>query len=308
MIAKIIKGTSFSGVLAYILGKQEGKARVLYAEGVRRDVSPHEIANDFALQASMRPNVKKPVCHTILSFSAEDAERLNDQTMNNLALQYLQKMGYGDTQYLIVRHLDREHPHVHICINRIDNNGKTVSDSNEKYRSTKVCKEITEANQLKWGEGKEAVKRNRLRGNDRLRYEIFDTIKAVLPRCQNWDELSSALRCQGIDIQFKTKGQSDQVEGVLFSKDGVSFSGSHIDRSCSYSKLTFALEQNAKQALSPPLPSSETESFIGELGEAIENFGEGLFESNAPAVDVAELVFQRKLRNQANKKLKRRRL
>ena len=292
MIAKIIKGTSFSGVLAYILGKQEGKARVLYAEGVRRDVLPHEIASDFALQASMRPNVKKPVCHTILSFSAEDAGRLNDQTINNLALQYLDKMGYGDTQYLIVRHLDREHPHVHICINRIDNNGKTISDSNEKYHSTKVCKELTEANQLKWGEGKEAVKRNRLRGNDRLRYEIFDTIKAVLPRCQNWDELSSALRHQGIDIQFKTKGQTDQVEGVLFCKDGVSFSGSHIDRSCSYSKLSFALEQNAKQA---PHPSSE-------------DLGEGLFDSNAPAVDVAELVFQRKLRNQANKKLKRRKL
>ena len=308
MIAKIIKGTSFSGVLAYLLGKQEGKARVLYAEGVRRDASSHEIANDFALQASMRPNVKKPVCHTILSFSAEDAERLDDKTMNNLALQYLQKMGYGDTQYLIVRHLDREHPHVHICINRIDNNGKTISDSNEKYRSTKVCKEITEANQLKWGEGKEAVKRDRLRGNDRLRYEIFDTIKAVLPQCKNWNELSSALRRQGIDIQFKTKGQTDQVEGVLFSKDGVSFSGSHIDRSCSYSKLSFALEQNAKQALSSPRPSSEKESFIGELGEAIEDLGEGLFDSNAPAVDVAELVFQRNLRNQANKKLKRRRL
>lgn len=308
MIAKIIKGTSLSGVLAYLLGKQEGKARVLYAEGVRRDASSHEIANDFALQASMRPNVKKPVCHTILSFSAEDAERLDDKTMNNLALQYLQKMGYGDTQYLIVRHLDREHPHVHICINRIDNNGKTISDSNEKYRSTKVCKEITEAKQLKWGEGKEAVKRDRLRGNDRLRYEIFDTIKAALPQCKNWNKLSSALRRQGIDIQFKTKGQTDQVEGVLFSKDGVSFSGSHIDRSCSYSKLSFALEQNAKQALSSPLPSSETGSFIGELGEAIEDLGERLFDSNAPAVDVVELVFQRKLRNQANKKPKRRRL
>ena len=308
MIAKIIKGTSFSGVLAYILGKQEGKARVLYAEGVRRDASSHEIANDFALQASMRPSVKKPVCHTILSFSAEDAERLDDKTMNNLALQYLQKMGYGDTQYLIVRHLDREHPHVHICINRIDNNGKTISDSNEKYRSTKVCKELTEANLLKWGEGKEAVKRHRLRGNDRLRYEIFDTIKIVLPRCRNWDELSSVLRNRGIDLQFKTKGQTDQIEGVLFSKDGVNFSGSHIDRWCSYSKLSFVLEQNAMQALSPPLPSSETEYFIGELGEAIEDLGKGLFDSNAPAVDVAELVFQRKLRNQVNKKLKRRRL
>jgi mobilization protein len=183
-------------VLAYILGKPEGKARVLYAEGVRRNVSPNEIANDFALQASMRPNVKKPICHTILSFSTEDTKRLNNLTMNNLALQYLQKMGYEDTQYLIVRYLDGEHPHVHICINRIDNNKKTISNSNEKHRSTKVCKELTEANQLKWGEGKETVKRNRLRGNDRLRYEIFDTIKAVLPRCQNWDELSSALRRQ----------------------------------------------------------------------------------------------------------------
>jgi len=308
MIAKIIKGTSFSGVLAYILGKQDGKARILYAEGVRANAQASDIANDFALQASMRPNVKKPVCHTILSFSAEDTERLSDKVITDLAKEYLQRMGYADTQYLIVRHLDREHPHVHICINRIDNNGKTISDSNEKYRSTKVCKELTEANLLKWGEGKEAVKRHRLRGNDRLRYEIFDTIKAVLPRCQNWDELSSALRCQRIKMQFKTKGRTNQVEGVLFSKGDVSFSGSHIDRSCSYSKLTCVLEQNAAQALSSPLVSSETESFIGELGEAIEDLGEALFDSNAPAVDVAELVFQRKLRNQANKKLKRRRL
>ncbi len=308
MIAKIIKGTSFSGVLAYILGKQEGKARILHAEGVRQDALPHEIANDFALQASMRPTVKKPVCHTILSFSVEDAERLDDKTMNNLALQYLQKMGYGDTQYLIVRHLDREHPHLHICINRIDNNGKSISDSNEKYRSTKVCKELTETNQLKWGEGKKAVKRHRLRGNDQLKYAIFDAVKAMLPKCTNWQELSSELQKQGIEVLFKTKGQTEKVEGVIFSMDGISFSGSHIDRSCSYSKLSFALEQNAKQTLTLPPPSSETESFIGKLGESIEDLAGSLFDSNAPAVDVAELVFQRKLRNQANKKPKRRRL
>lgn len=308
MIAKIIKGTSFSGVLAYILGKQEGKARILHAEGVRQDALPHEIANDFALQASMRPTVKKPVCHTILSFSAEDAERLDDKTMNKLALQYLQKMGYGDTQYLIVRHLDREHQHLHICINRIGNNGKSISDSNERYRSTKVCKELTETNQLKWGEGKKAVKRHRLRGNDQLKYAIFDAVKATLPLCTNWQELSSELQKQGIEVQFKTKGQTEKVEGVIFSMDGTSFSGSHIDRSCSYTKLSFALEQNAKQVLTLPPPSSETGSFIGELGESIEDFAGSLFDSNAPAVDVAELVFQRKLRNQANKKPKRRRL
>ena len=87
MIAKIIKGSSFVGVLNYILGKGEGKARVLHAEGVRRDVPVSEIANDFALQASMRPKLKNPVCHTILSFSTEDAERLSDEVLSRLALE-----------------------------------------------------------------------------------------------------------------------------------------------------------------------------------------------------------------------------
>lgn len=219
----------------------------------------------------------------------------------------IQRMGYADTQYLIVRHLDREHPHLHICINQVSNEGKTISDSNEKYCSTKVCKELTEANLLKWGEGKEAVKRHRLRGNDQLRYTIFDAIQAALPKCPNWQELTSELQKQDVEVQFKTKGQTEKVEGVIFSMDGVSFSGSHIDRSCSYSKLSFVLEQNAKQVLSLPVLPKE-DGLIGELGEAIEDLEEDLFDSNASAVDVAELVFQRKLRNQANKKLNRRRL
>lgn len=101
-----------------------------------------------------------------------------------------------NTQYLIVRHLDRELLHLHICVNRVNNERKTISDSNEKYRSTKVCKELTEANLLQWGEGKEAVKHHRLRGNDQLRYSIFDAIQAALPKCTNWQELTSELQKQ----------------------------------------------------------------------------------------------------------------
>ena len=106
MIAKIIKGTSFSGVVSYMLSKREGKVKVLQANGVRSSL-PNDIAHDFNLQASMRPNVQKPVCHTILSFSAHDSERLTDDIMVKIANEYLHKMGYGDTQSLIVRHSDR---------------------------------------------------------------------------------------------------------------------------------------------------------------------------------------------------------
>ena len=153
MIAKIIKGTNFSGVVNYMLSKREDKVKVLQANGVRSSF-PYDIACDFNLQASMRPSVQKPVCHTILSFSTHDSERLTDATMVRIANEYLHKMGYGDTQSLIVRHSDRQHPHLHICINRIGNDGKTISDHNEKYRSTKICRELTERYGLHLGKGR----------------------------------------------------------------------------------------------------------------------------------------------------------
>lgn len=304
MIAKIIKGTNFSGVVSYMLSKREGKVKVLQANGVRSSL-PNDIAHDFNLQASMRPNVQKPVCHTILSFSVSDAERLADEMMVKIANEYLAKMGYGDTQSLIVRHSDRQHPHLHICINRIGNDGKTISDRNEKYRSTKICRELTERYGLTLGKGKKAVNRHRLRGEDKLRYEIFDGIKAVLPKSNNWKDFVTDLNKQGIATRFKTKGNTDVVQGIIFEKDGCSFSGSKIDRSCSFSRLNAEIERNIQQAQQhlskePMAHSIDESGFASDLSDAL---GE-VFTMPMPSgsVDVDELRFQKKLRNRANRK------
>lgn len=304
MIAKIIKGTNFSGVVNYMLSKRKGKAKVLQANGVRSSL-PNDIAHDFNLQASMRPSVQKPVCHTILSFSAHDSERLTDATMVKIANEYLHKMGYGDTQSLIVRHSDRQHPHLHICINRIGNDGKTISDRNEKYRSTKICRELTERYGLTLGKGKKAVNRHRLRGEDKLRYEIFDRIKAVLPKSNKWKDFVTVLNKQGIATRFKTKGNTDVVQGIIFEKDGCSFSGSKIDRSCSFSRLNAEIERNIQQAQQhlskePMAHSIDESGFASDLSDAL---GE-VFTMPMPSgsVDVDELRFQKKLRNGANRK------
>ena len=304
MIAKIIKGTNFSGVVNYMLSKREDKVKVLQANGVRSSF-PYDIAYDFNLQASMRPNVQKPVCHTILSFSAHDSERLPDATMVKIANEYLHEMGYGDTQGLIVRHSDRQHPHLHICINRIGNDGKTISDHNEKYRSTKICRELTERYGLTLGEGKKAVNRQQLRGEDKLRYEIFDAIKAVLPQSKNWKGFVAGLDKQGITTRFKTKGNTDVVQGIIFIKDGSSFSGSKIDRSCSFSRLNAEIERNIQQAQQhlskdPMAHSIDESGFASDLSDAL---GE-VFTMPMPSgsVDVDELRFQKRLRNRANRK------
>jgi len=110
----------------------------------------------------MKP-ISKPVAHISLNFSAQDKERLTDAIMAGIAVEYLKKMGYGNTQYIIARHSDREHPHIHLVINRIDNDGKRISDKNEKFRSTKVCMELTQKYGLYIAQGKENVKRHRLK-------------------------------------------------------------------------------------------------------------------------------------------------
>ena len=305
MIAKIIKGTNFGGVVNYMLNKREGEAKILQANGVCCS-SSSDIAHDFNLQASMRPNVQKPVCHTILSFSASDADQLTDDVMIKIADEYLEKMGYGNTQSLIVRHSDRQHPHLHICINRIGNDGKTISDRNEKYRSTKICRKLTERYGLTLGEGKKAVNRQQLRGEDKLRYEIFDAIKAVLPQSKNWKGFAAGLDKQGITTRFKTKGNTDVVQGIIFVKDGFCFSGSKIDRSYSFSRLNAEIERNSHKQeqinlQNEPMAHPVDESnFITDLSEAISE----VFSMPTPSngVDVDELRFQKKLRNRANRK------
>ena len=305
MIAKIIKGTNFSGVVSYMLSKEKGKAKVLASNNIGF-IDQNLCADEFALQASMRPNVQKPVCHTILSFSASDAERLTDDVMVKIANEYLERMGYGDTQSLIVRHSDRQHPHLHICINRIGNDGKTISNRNEKYRSTKICRELTERYGLTLGKGKKAVNRHRLRGEDKLRYEIFDAIKTVLPQSKNWKDFITGLEQQGITTRFKTKGNTDVVQGIIFEKDRCSFSGSKIDRSCSFSRLNAAIERNSHKQeqihlQNEPMAHYVDESnFITDLSEAISEVFSMPTTSNG--VDVDELRFQKKLRNRANRK------
>ena len=304
MIAKIIKGANFVGVINYMLSKEKGKAKVLASNNIGF-IDQNLCAHEFALQASMRPNVQKPVCHTILSFSASDAERLTDNVMVKIANEYLEKMGYGDTQSLIVRHSDRQHPHLHICINRIGNDGKTISDRNEKYRSMKICRELTKRYGLTLGEGKKAVNRHRLRGEDKLRYEIFDAIKNTLPKAKNWKDFVADLERQGIATRFKTKGNTDVVQGIIFEKDSCSFSGSKIDRSCSFSRLNAEIErsiQQAQQHLSkePRAHSIDESGFASDLSGALSE----VFTMPMPSggVDVDELRFQKKLRNRANRK------
>ena len=242
MIAKIVQGRGFRGVINYVLEKE--RVQLLQAEGIRLK-DREAIIRSFITQSKLNPKITKPVAHISLDFSAQDKAHLTDAFMVKVAQEYLQKMGYSNTQYLIARHHDTDHPHIHMVINRIYNDGRRISDQNEKRRSTKVCMELTKKYGLYIASGKENVKRERLKGNDKTKYEIYDALKKAIPQSLTWEQLQATLKQSGIGLEFKMNGNTDKIQGIIFEKDGNRISGSHVDRECSFSKIDRQIKDNA---------------------------------------------------------------
>lgn len=242
MMAKIVKGSDFKGVVDYILDKDKGVQKLI-SDGLFME-NKDTIAMSFNIQSQMNSKVAKPVGHIALSFSKEDEPRLTNHVMAHIALEYMEKMGIRNTQFFIARHFDKEHPHVHIAFNRIGNDGRTLSDRNDRLRSTRICKELTLKYGLHMADGKENVKRNRLKEPDSTKYRLYDILKTEVGRCGNWNVLVANLNRQGVEVSFKHKGQTDEVQGVVFTMNGYHFNGSKVDRCFSYSKIDAALQRN----------------------------------------------------------------
>lgn len=243
MIGKQTKGTSFSGCVCYVL--REGKSKLLETIGV--EGTPEQMAEQFELQTLLNDKVKNTVGHTSLNFSPEDGERLHhdDALMLQIAHDYMEKMGIANTQYIIARHTDREHPHCHIVFNRVDNDGKTISDKNDFYRNEKVCKMLTAKYRLHFANGKENIKEERLRPYDKAKHEVYKALKEELPNVRSWEELKDTLSDRDIELKFKVSLTTREVQGVKFEYGGISFSGSKVSREFSYMNIDYQLRQNA---------------------------------------------------------------
>ena len=236
MMGDLKKRASFARLVNYVNNPK--KARLIDSKDVRLDDNA-TIARSMQGQADDKPGrkLKNPVYHISLDFAHEDTPKLTDDLMVEIAREYMRRMGITNTQYIVCRHTDREHQHLHIVANRVDNDGNTISDSNDNVRNVKVCKALTREYGLHFSKGKMNVKRDRLRGKDKVKYQIYDAVKAALPHCNCWSDLCDKLAKQGIGVNFKYNRNEGKIIGVSFTKNEISFSGSRIDRSMSFYKL-----------------------------------------------------------------------
>ena len=223
---------------------------------------------------------------------------MTDQFMERLAKEYMKAMKIENTQYIIARHNNTSHSHCHIVFNRVDNDGKTISDKNDRYRNEKVCKQLKDKYNLTYGKGKENVHVQKLKGAEKTKYEIYHAVKGTLPQSKRWKQFEQMLKNQGISIEYKCKGQTDEILGVSFKKDNHSFKGSDVDRKFSYSKLDILLNGNnqvqeqSQVAISKEITSSPAENIISTAAEIASSLG-GLLDFQPSNQDESEAEYLR---------------
>ena len=265
MIGKLKKGSSFGGCIRYVTGKDE--AKILASDGVLLGTNA-EMTQSFELQRQLNQRIKKPVGHIALSFKPEDKPRLTDELMAKIALEYMRMMGITDTQFIIVRHHNTDNPHCHIVYNRINNEGKLISDRNDYRRNEQVTKALKSKYGFTYGTDKSKTNTRKLRNAERAKYEIHNAVKSALRMADSWDEFKSELAKRGVHLEFVYMDKEQtKVQGIRFSKDGYSFKGTQISRDYSFGKLNARLEgtENHVSARAISTQQYEQGSFKDEL-------------------------------------------
>lgn len=227
--------------------------------------------------------------------------------MVKLALEYMKKMGIKNTQFIIARHLDKEHPHCHIVYNRVDNDGRCVSDSYEYYRSNAICKELKKKYGLTFGENKDKVKVDRLKGRSKTRQEVYLAVQAAKWTAKDWTSFQRELAQKGISVRKKFRRGTTDVEGLSYIKDGQKFKASQVDRDgkCSYQTICKALDRDKNRQAQPtasapktmqqqpkqePSAAAKIIEAGADIAESLGNAVGGLFQVG-PAYDLDEEAF-----------------
>lgn len=140
MICKIAYGDNFSGIINYHEKKlQEGEC-ILLSKSIPED-DPKKYMQEFNRVCAKNPKaLETKVTH--FSISLDPSENLSDQQITALAMDYLEKRGYGNCPNLIYRHFDTDHPHIHIVTTGVDYDGKRVDTFRDQIKNKEVCRAL----------------------------------------------------------------------------------------------------------------------------------------------------------------------
>jgi hypothetical protein len=257
MVSNTQIGRSFAGVVLYqFTGRRDQpvdkKAEILGFRGVRTSSATEMIA-DFETGRLANPRLGNAVWHVSLSFNPTDASRLDSAQMLAIAEGYLEKMKLDKTQYVIVRHHDTPgNQHLHIIANRVDDEGKTIADGRNFYRSKEALRELIQEHGLTPPDKLRSEKQHpeKLQGSEATRYELRQALAQILTTATQLAEVEAALQAKGIEVRYH-RNKAGEPTGISFAKAGVAFKGSALARHYSLTGIQKQLATTLHQQTQP---------------------------------------------------------
>lgn len=229
MMAKIKDNiASFGGRFNYVNNPKEKNSTILASNGLLLE-SNRTITESFNFQAAAHPRVTSPSGHIAISFALQDKSKMTDEFMTTICLDYMARMSITDTQFLLVRHRDKDHDHAHFLYNRVNYDRKTINANNFK-KNIKVCRELSHKYGLYISSGNEQMNLNHLRGKEKHRYELMAKVTEALEESHSWDDFKEALLSEGITFEFRFDKVTGERVGISFKDGKYKFKGSALGK------------------------------------------------------------------------------
>jgi hypothetical protein len=257
MIVKISRGSSFGGLLNYLsksepdiyMNTSDDQNYQPIAEMIGGNMcgqTRRELAKEFGISRQMNGNCKKPVFHVSLTLPL--GEELNKDTWNELAYEYMERMGFTDNQQAIFQHRDTDHNHIHIIASAIQlANGKVVDSSFDYLKSMKITRALEKEYGLQQVEQKtppRMVDRALNKRIDRqqreyeagcrntppevpVKYQLQEQIEKAAEGQPSMSELVERLMIAGIEVKHGLT-RTGKSKGISYGLDKIACSGTQL--------------------------------------------------------------------------------
>ena len=162
-----------------------------------------------------------------------------------------------NTQYLVVRHNNTDHPHVHIVYNPINNNLEVINESKQFKKNERLCKQLTRKYGLHFSNPREYKVEDykKIAKHERNKAYVRCSIEEVLKSATSVSEFAEMLEGKHIVLRAKfiDKDGKPHLQGLLFhfrisGKTTLHFKASQLSRSLTPKVIIETLKQNQNKA------------------------------------------------------------
>jgi len=146
MVARINTGKSINKALNYNEKKvQQGEAECLHAQNFLKDASDlnfYDKLKTFEKLTTLNERTQTNTVHISLNF--DPSEKLSNEKLVAIANSYMEKIGFKEQPYVIYRHHDTSHPHIHIVTTNIQRDGIRISVHNMGRNESEAARKAIE--------------------------------------------------------------------------------------------------------------------------------------------------------------------